>query len=96
MPWRAKLFKVCLAMGINFVLIEPDAVIVVFPEFPRQRKRSAAPTRSGSMAATSSNDDIAGPCLLTPNVLSIVGLGIVAQTAEEVSLAKAALSSLAP
>jgi len=28
--------------------------------------------------------------------LSIVGLGIVAQTAEEVSLAKAALSSLAP
>ena len=47
------------------------------------------------------------PRALRPNVhneeraacgpsLSIVGLGIVAQTAEEVSLAKAALSSLAP
>ncbi len=44
---------------------------------------------------------------MTPNVhnegraacgpsLPIVGLGIVAQTAEEMSLAKAALSSLAP
>src|SRR3982074_371005 len=99
--------KTGMVMITTIASIAPGAALcslVPQPGHTKLRRTSLQPRLAWHLGQGGGEN---GRAMLQPNVhnegraacgpsLSIVGLGIAAQTAEEVSLAKAALSSLAP